>query len=129
MTLDDALSVYLIYLFSISFPEDYEKNLELCLLFWVFSNSSGFEFMEEETEEYNLIIDSENGNLGFSQFVLEEIKFKKIFPNLCEYFFFLFSTRIEGIDTEEILNFISEFNKFLMYESLLNYILEPFYEY
>ena len=79
--------------------------------------------MEDDQDDFN---DLEN--LSFTQFTLDKINFKKVFPNLCENFFFFFSGRILDIDIEESLNFISEFNRFLMYESLLNYVLEPFYE-
>jgi hypothetical protein len=128
MTLDDAISVYLINLFGICDAEDFEKNLELCLIFWLFANSCGFSFIKEETEEYNHIKEKLCGDLSFTEFVLELINFKKIFPKLSENFFFLFSLRLEGIDIEEILDFIIDFNKFLMYENILNYILEPFCE-
>lgn len=130
MTIDDALATFLIYFYGLSLPNEFEKILELSLIFWIFSNSCGFDLTGSNNINLEDCLDSfDFEGLNFSQIQLNVIKIKKIFPDLCENYFFFFCERLEGIEINDLLNFISEFNKFMMYENLLNYLLEPFYEY
>lgn len=121
MTLDDALAVYIIYQWGNSQIEELEKTVELSLLFWILANSCGFDllFLKDESFKKNINIYS------FSENTMEKIYFSQIFPEICENFFFLLGGKLINIELDEILNFIFEFNKFMMYESLLNFMLEP----
>lgn len=121
MTLDDALAVYIIYQWGNVQMNDLEKTVELSLLFWIFSNSCGFDllFLFDENYKKNINI------FSFSENTLEKINFNQIFPEICENFFFILGGRLTNIDLDEMLNFIFDFNKFMMYESLVNFVLEP----
>lgn len=126
MTLDDALAVYIIYQWGNIQLEELEKNIELCILFWVFSNSCGFDllFLNDDQNQ-----NKKNINIfSFSENTLEKINFNQIFPDLCENFFLIIGGRLTDIDLDETLNFIFDFNKFMIYESLLNFVLEPYFE-
>jgi len=121
MTLDDALAIYIIYQWGNIQIAEFEKSVELTLLFWIFANSCGFDllFMHDDKLKINLSI------FSFSENTLEKINFKTIFPDICENFFFVLGGRLTDIDLDETLNFIFDFNKFMMYESLVNFVLEP----
>jgi len=121
MTLNDALAVYLIYQWGNMQSADFEKIVELSILFWIFSNSCGFDilFLNDEALKENIFSNS------FSENTLERINFNQIFPEICENFFFILGGRLTSVDLDEILNFIFDFNKFMMYESLVNFLLEP----
>ena len=124
MTLDDALAVYLIYQWGNKQVEELEKTVELSILFWIFANSCGFDllFLYDEAYKKNISI------FSFSENTLEKINFNQIFPEICENFFFILGGRMTDVDLDENLNFIFDFNKFMMYESLVNFVLEPHFE-
>ena len=124
MTLDDSLAVYLIYQWGNLQKQEMEKTIELSLIFWIFSNSCGFDllFLNDDSFKKNISI------FCFSENTLEKINFNVIFPELCENFFFILGGRLTDIDLEETLSFVFEFNKFMMYESLVNFVLEPYFE-
>ena len=77
MNIDDALAVFIIYQWGISIPEEIDKTLEICLIFWIFCNSNGFQIFQENNGMEIYLED-----VYFTQQILERINLSKIFPML-----------------------------------------------